>query len=243
MKGAVRAGRLSSLRYRQQCYIDAVELLLHPSDDAHRHRPGSRGRLSTVGHAGAFRAFARVAKAARIRFMVVGGTFRDVAIRAASTRDIDVVLIDCAELPKDAMARAGFRPVAGSKHAWQYHVRSHPDVDLEVAALASSTEVAGPFSVAYQHSRTIRIEGVTVRVPRLEDFVILKLLAAAAEIRRRSRDLADIQYALEAFPDEAADGVLSVARLRARMRDLYGIGGEGLKELVSLLRQVRSALA
>jgi hypothetical protein len=175
--------------------------------------------------------------------MVIGGTFRDIAIRAASTRDIDVVLVDCAELPKVEMAGAGFRPVAGSKHAWRYGVRGQPRVDLEVAAVASSTEAAGPFSIAYQHSRTARIEGMTVRVPRLDDFVILKLLAAAAETRRRSRDLTDVQYALEAFPDEAASGALSVARLRARLRDVYGVGGERLKEAVALLRDVRRALA
>jgi predicted nucleotidyltransferase len=220
-----------------------VEILLHPPDDPYRNRPAPHGRLSTVGHAAAFRAFARVAKAAGVRFMVIGGTFRDVAIRAASTRDIDVVLVDCADLPKTEMARAGFRPVAGSKHAWHYRVRGQPRVDLEVAALASSTETAGPFSIAYQHSRTARIEGVTVRVPRLDDFVILKLLAASAEVRRRSRDLTDVQHALEAFPKEAAEGALSVARLRARMRDVYCIHGERLKEIVSLLRQTRRALA
>jgi hypothetical protein len=31
---------------------------------------------------------------AGVRFMVIGGIFRDVAIRAASTGDIDVVLVD-----------------------------------------------------------------------------------------------------------------------------------------------------
>jgi hypothetical protein len=163
-----------------------VELLLHPPDRPEHHRPDRRGRLSTVGHAAAFRAFARAAKAAGIRFMVIGGTFRDIAMRAANMRDIDVLLVDDIKLSTAEMARAGFRPVAGSKHAWRYRVRGQPHVDLEVAALASSTEAAGPFSVAYQHSRSARIEGVTVRVPRIDDFVILKLLAASTEVRRRS---------------------------------------------------------
>jgi hypothetical protein len=220
-----------------------VDLLLHPADDPQRHRPDHRGRLSTVGHAAAFRAFTRAAKAAGIRFMVIGGTFRDVAIRAASTRDIDVVLVDCPELPKEAMTHAGFRPVPGSKHAWRYHVRGQPDVDLEVAALASSTGAQGPFSIAYQYSRKARIERVTVRVPRLDDYVILKLLAASAELRRRSRDLTDVQYALEGFPEEAKDGALSIPSLRARMKDVYGLRGERLKELLAMLRQVRRNLA
>jgi hypothetical protein len=232
-----------SLRRALQCYSDRVELLLHRPDEPAHHRPRPRGRLSTVGHAAALRAFAGVAKAAGIRFMIIGGTFRDVAIRAASTRDIDVVLVDCAALPKEGMARAGFRPVTGSKHAWRYSRHGQPGVDLEVAALASSTEAAGPFSIAYQHSRTTRIEGVAVRVPRLDDFVILKLLAASEAARRRGRDLTDVQYALEAFPGEAIDGALSVPRLRARMRDVYRVGGERLRAVVALLRQVRRTLS
>jgi hypothetical protein len=33
-----------------------------------------------------------------------------------------------------------------------------------------------------------------VPVPRIEDYAILKLLAAAADVHRRTRDLADVQY-------------------------------------------------
>ena len=154
--------------------------------------------------------------------MVIGGTFRDVAIRAASTRDIDVVLIDHPALPAEQMRQAGFRPVAGSPHAWR-HTSSGRVVDVEVAAVASSTEPAGPFSIAFQNASTARIEGTTVAVPRLEDYVILKLLAAMADRRRTARDLADIQYAFEAFPEDAA---LSVAALRARLRDVYGVRGQ-----------------
>ena len=44
-----------------------VDLLLHRADDGDRHRPDPKGRLSTVGHRAAFRAFARAAKRARIR--------------------------------------------------------------------------------------------------------------------------------------------------------------------------------
>lgn len=211
-----------------------MELFLHPPDDPSRHRPDRRGRLSSVGHAAAFRALARVSKRAGIRFMVVGGTFRDVVIRAASTRDIDVVLVDCASLPTDSMREAGFRRVGGSAHAWR-HTGNGRVVDLEVAAIASSTETAGPFSIAFLNATTTRIEGVRVTVPRVEDYVILKLLAAAADRRRTARDLADVQYALEAFHDRRS---LSVAAIRGRLRDVYGITGTQLKDLVAMLRQV-----
>lgn len=214
-----------------------MDLLLHPPNDAGRHPPDARGRLSTVGHAAAFRAFARVAKGAGIRFMVIGGTFRDAVVRATSTRDIDIVLIDRRELPAAAMRAAGFRRVPRSPHAWRFAAGGR-FVDLEIAAVASSAQAAGPFSAAFQHAQTTIIEGVKVAVPRIEDYVVLKLLAAAADLRRRSRDLTDVQYALEAFPEHAA-GVLSVAGLRARLRDHYGVTGAQLKDLVALFREVR----
>ncbi len=213
-----------------------MDLLLHPMEDPERHRPDGTGRLSTVGHRAAFRAFARAAKRAGVRFMVIGGTFRDVALRAASTHDIDIVLVDRKELDPAMMDEAGFVPVPGSPHAWRYSVRGRT-VDLEVAATASSERPRGPFSVAYQHAETAKIEGLNVTVPCLEDYVILKLIAAAADRRRRGRDLADVRFAVEAHP-RLAHSSLSVASVRKRLRELYGFEGERLKDLVALFRTV-----
>lgn len=221
--------------------LRTVDLLLHPSDDGDTHRPDPRGRLSTIGHAEAFKAFARAAKRARVRFMVIGGTFRDVAVRATSTRDIDIVLVDRQELPAEAMRKAGFARVPRSLHAWRYIARGRT-VDLEIAAIASSQaragEPRGPFSVAYEHAQTTKIEGVRVPVPRIEDYVILKLLAAVADRRRLSRDLTDVQYALVAFPEQEHPS-LSIPALRARLRDLYGVRGQRLNEVIALLREAR----
>lgn len=168
--------------------------------------------------------------------MVIGGTYRDVAVRASSTRDIDVVLVDANELPEKVMREAGFESIEESPHAWRFAAGRRPAV-VEVAAVASSREAKGPFSVAYHEAETRMIEGLRVRVPRIEDYVILKLLAADADPRRRGRDLADVQFALEAYAERAAYE-LSVAALRARLRDRYGITGEKLRRIVALLRVV-----
>ncbi len=168
--------------------------------------------------------------------MVIGGTFRDVAIRAASTRDIDIVLVDRQQLPSELMRAAGFTPVPDAPHAWRYQARGRA-VDLEIAAVASSGDPAGPFSIALRHAHKATIEGVRVTVPRVEDYVILKLLSAAADRRRRARDLADVQWAVEACAEQAGSS-LSIAGLRVRLRDVYGITGQRLKDLVALLRQV-----
>jgi hypothetical protein len=213
-----------------------VDLLLHPPEDPERHRPDGRGRLSSVGHGRALRAFAQAAKRAGVAFMVIGGTFRDAMVRAASTRDIDVVLIDQGRAAPAWLEDAGFTPVPGVRHAWRYTVRGR-SVDLEIAAIASSKGTGGPFSVAVRHAEKAVIEGVRVIVPRVEDYVILKLLAAVSDARRRARDLADVQAALDAFPDRGRSS-LSVAGLRGRLRDLYGIDGPRLKDLVALLRKV-----
>jgi len=211
-------------------------MLLHPADDASTHRPHRRGRLSTIGHGPAFRAFARAARRAGIRFMVIGGTFRDIAVRAASTGDIDVVLVDRPEMDAAAMRAAGFTPIPAERHAFEYHWRDRI-VRLEVAALASSTAPTGPFSIAFQHAGDAVIEGIRVPVPRVEDYVVLKLFAASADRRRHNRDLADVQYAIEAASGEPADA-LSVPRIRARLRDLYGVSGDRLKAMVELYRMV-----
>jgi len=217
-------------------YPPNVDLLLHPPDEARPHRRNRRGKLSTVGHAAAFRAFARAANRVGVRFMVVGGTFRDVAVRASSTRDIDIVLVDRKELPEDAMHAAGFERIPASPHAWRF-TRRGTEVELQVAALASSRSLAGPFSIAFKEAVPRKIEGCEVPTPRIEDFVILKLVAAHCDMLRRNRDLADIQSTLFAYPELSAS-TLSIPSLRARLRDLYGIKDTALRRLTALLRQV-----
>ena len=200
-----------------------MDLLLHPADERGHTRPHPRGRLSTIGHREAFRAFAEAARAAGIRFMVIGGTFRDVAVRSASTRDIDVVLIDRKELDPETMKAAGFSRVSGSPHAWRYRIGNRI-VDVEVAALASSTEPAGPFSVAFQHAERRRIEGLRAAVPRVDDYVILKTLRrgsrptpSGARSRRRTARAGGVSRA-------GGDGALDPRRARAAARSVRGAG-------------------
>ena len=214
--------------------MGSVDVLLHPADDRETHRPHPRGRLSTVGHGAAFRAFVRAARRAKVPFMIIGGTYRDVAVRASSTREIDVVLVDAQTLPKDVMHEAGFVEVEGSPHAWRFAARRRSAI-VEIAAVASSRDRKGPFSIAFHEAENRTIEGLRVRVPRIEDYVILKLLAADADPRRRGRDLADVQFAFEAHAEHSEEK-LSVAALRGRLRDVYGVSGEKLRRITGFLR-------
>ncbi len=74
------------------------ERFTHPTR-VREARP-SDGKRSTIGHPEAFRAFCRAADRMSVRFLVIGGTYRDAPVRAMSTRDIDVVLVD-----RDSLSR------------------------------------------------------------------------------------------------------------------------------------------
>ena len=108
---------------------------------------------------------------------------------------------------------------------------------LEIAAVASSSTPAGPFSVAFADAESRKIEGVKVTVPRVEDYVILELLAALADRRRRARDLSDVQWGLERYADRIRT-TLSIPRIRARLRDRYGSVDRRLAEIVAVYRSV-----
>ncbi|HET6202023.1 MAG TPA: hypothetical protein VFI25_04375 [Planctomycetota bacterium] len=199
------------------------------------------GRLSTVGHGEAFRAFCKAADRMGVRFLVIGGTYRDALVRAMSTRDIDVVLVDRDSLSREVMAEEGFRPVEGFPFSWHY-LRGGKPVEVQVGAVASSRAAKGPFSTALAHAEEATIEGRKVLVPRIEDYVILKLLAVEADPRRSYRDLGDVQMVLEAFP-ELRSTRLSVQAIRARLRDPFGIPGPRLRAHTARFRAVHRVAA
>jgi hypothetical protein len=70
--------------------------------------------------------------------------------------------------------------------------------------------------------------------------VVLKLIAARADRRRQARDLLDVQFALEAYP-ELSKTTLAIPAIRSRLRELYGIRGENLRDLLALFRQASRA--
>ena len=211
----------------------------HPSR-VREARP-TDGRLSSIGHAEAFLAFCRAADRMGVRFLVIGGTYRDALVRAMSTRDIDVVLVDRDALSPEVMAEEGFRPVEGSPFSWHF-LRGGKPVEVQVGAVASSRAARGPFSIALANAEEATIEGRKVMVPRIEDYVILKLLAVEDDPRRSYRDLGDIQMTLEAFPELRATR-LSVQGIRARLRDLYGIPGPRLRGHAARFRAVHRVAA
>ncbi len=133
-------------------------------------------------------------------------------VRAASTWHIDVVLVDREEIDPEIMLDAGFSPVPASRHAWEYESDGRA-VRLEIAAVASSKQAAGPFSVALRHAERRTIAGAG------------RATSPTCSTRsKRSRS--------------ARAGDLSVPAIRLRLRDAYGKRGPELKDLVALYRAV-----
>jgi hypothetical protein len=76
-------------------------------------------------------------------------------------------------------------------------------------------------------------------MPRLEDWVALKLIAALSGPRRRLRDLLDVRWAIEGATARQRRA-LSIPALRVRLRDAYGLAPTKLLDALALLWRART---
>jgi hypothetical protein len=163
--------------------------------------------------------------------IIIGGVAASILGRPRLTRDIDAL----AMLPEDAWssavegaARYGIAPripdavefARRSRVLLMRHTRSAIDLDITFGALAfeqSAIEKGMPHAVG----------GVLVRLPRVEDLLVMKAVA------RRPKDLEDIRGLLDAHPD--AD----VTEVRAWVKEFATATGmvDMLAELDKLLEQ------
>jgi hypothetical protein len=137
--------------------------------------------------------------AARIPAMVIGGVAASILGRPRFTRDIDALVI----LPEsnwqsavESAAKFGIVPRIGealefarrSRVFLLRHAASGIDLDVTVGGL--------PFEIsAVESSRPYDVGGVSVRLPRVEDLLVMKAIA------RRPKDLEDIRGLLAAHPE------------------------------------------
>jgi hypothetical protein len=149
--------------------------------------------------------------AKKIPSMVIGGVAASVLGRPRMTQDIDVLAIVPEADWTDAMgAAAGFGIVPRIEHALDFARRSRvlllkhtpSGIDLDVALGGLSFEEA-----AVANCVTHQVGGVSVRLPRVQDLVIMKAIA------RRPKDLQDIEGLLAAHPE------IEVALIRQRVSE------------------------
>ena len=136
--------------------------------------------------------------AAQIPSMVIGGIAASILGRPRLTQDVDALAI----LPEsdwhgaiDAAARFGIFPriadalefARRSRVLLMRHAQSAIDLDITFGAL--------PFEEsAVENSQLHDVGGIQVRLPRVEDLLVMKAIA------RRPRDLEDIRGLLSAHP-------------------------------------------
>lgn len=135
----------------------------------------------------------------RIPAMIIGGVAASVLGRPRLTQDIDALAV----LPERDWARAlgsaaAFGIVPRISDALAFAARSRvllmrhaaSGIDLDITFSGLSFEQA-----AVERSRFHDIAGVSVRLPRVEDLLVMKAIA------RRPKDLEDIRGLLAAHPD------------------------------------------
>ena len=166
--------------------------------------------------------------------MVIGGVAASVLGQPRLTQDVDALAI----LPEDRWAslmdeaaRFGIVPrienpldfARRSRVLLMKHLASGIDIDVTFGGLAFE-------QAAVENSERHDIAGVSVRLPRVEDLLIMKAIA------RRPKDLQDIEGLLKAHPE--AD----VTRVRHWVREFATATGMGdmLDEFDKLLARLKS---
>jgi predicted nucleotidyltransferase len=193
----------------------------------------STGGLGSL--AGALADVMRWLTETEIRGAVIGGVAASLLGRPRLTRDVDALVLGD-EMGWDAVlesARAfGIAPriddplefARRTRVLLLRHLPSSVDVDVSLGALPFEREVVARAS-------TIDAGGLQVRVPAVEDLVIMKALA------RRPRDWGDIEGLIDTWPD------LDVDRIRQWLRQFGSIleMPEIQEDFERLLRQRRRA--
>lgn len=145
-------------------------------------------------------ALAAVLGGAGVPYAVIGGIAMQVHHEEPrTTLDIDVAVVDAAQIPRDGLAAAGFVFTGRFGHSETW--RGPEGVPVQFTDDARLAE-------AVRRADEVRVAGACLRVINRRDLLRAKLRAAADPGRRRSKqlqDLADAHALLEASPElEAA---------------------------------------
>ncbi|MGQ0835084.1 MAG: nucleotidyl transferase AbiEii/AbiGii toxin family protein [Gammaproteobacteria bacterium] len=144
-------------------------------------------------------------EAIRTQAVIVGGVAVSFLGRPRFTQDIDVLAILSEQEWKSAVAAAPTygivprieNPLDFARRARVLllrHTDSAMDIDVILGGLSFEQS-------AVENGRIYKVSGVSVRLPRVEDLLIMKAVA------HRPQDLQDIEGLLDAHPDANVDAV------------------------------------
>jgi hypothetical protein len=153
------------------------------------------------------RELAAVLEAAGTPYALIGGVAVQLYSRdPRSTKDIDIAVPTFADIPREALERAGFTHEQKFSHRDNWRAPG-PGLKKHRVAVQFSAEDVG---ISDAVARAIRIDvdaELRLRVVSVPDLAVLKLAAAAEPSRRRSKrlvDYADVVRLLEEHPELAA---------------------------------------
>lgn len=155
------------------------------------------------------------------RGMIIGGVAASLLGRPRLTADVDaLILLSGNELPALIAAAEGEGLAPRLKDAEAFarrhrvlllrHQESGINVDLSLGMLAFEVE-------AVERSAIHRIDDLAIRLPTVEDLIILKAVA------HRPQDLLDIQALVETHPDLERGRIERWVREFARALDMPGL--------------------
>lgn len=161
-------------------------------------------------------------EAAQVRAVLIGGVASSLLGRPRLTQDIDALALLPESEWESAAARAqafGIVPrieqvldfARRSRVLLLRHTESAIDIDIILGALAFERETV-------DRAMTHDVGGIAVKLPRVEDLMIMKLIA------HRAKDLQDVEGLLEAHPKA------NIEEVRRQVRD-FAIAA-GMSDLI-----------
>lgn len=137
-----------------------------------------------------------------------------------STLDIDLAVRTYADVPRDALLRAGFDHTGRHEHSDNWRAPGPGALKLRIAVRFSAEDEGIAEAVA--NASVVNLEGgVRLRVATVADLIVLKLAAAEEPKRRpskREHDVADVLALMEEHPESRAPALLErLLRVRTRL--------------------------
>lgn len=176
------------------------------------------------------RELAAVLEAAGTSYALIGGMAVQLYSREPrSTKDIDIAVLTFADIPREALERAGFTHEKRYAHSDNWRAPGSGDRKHRVAVQFSAEDVGIPEAVARAVHTDVDAD-LRLRVVSVPDLALLKLLAAGEPSRRHSKrlvDFADVVRLLEEHPELAA----ALPDIRERMS---AVGKKILTEAIDI---------
>lgn len=181
----------------------------------------------------AIRAVSNLIDSADQRGVLIGGVAVALIGEPRATRDVDAMILQgnrSIEQLLQMASRQGlvsrvedpFEFARRNRILLLTHLATGIGVDISLGALPFEEEMVA-------EAKHIRMDGFTVRVPKVEHLILMKAFAG------RGRDIADIGYLIERYPDYDRDWV---TRGLAELADLVE-RPELVEQFESLLRDLR----